>query len=98
MHSGIDRRRSQELPALKKYKASAFDAGDKDMGINDTVKKPDKILSDYGRPHTSEIYEGDHVNRITEQFELKCCASSAPIWKRNENATDSMAFTDIKAL
>jgi S-formylglutathione hydrolase len=61
----------QYLPALKMYKAIAFDAGDKDMGINDTVKALDKILADYGVPHFSEIYEGDHVNRIEARLETK---------------------------
>jgi len=61
----------QYLPNLKKYKAIAFDAGDKDMGINDTVKSLNRILLDYGIAHTSEIYEGDHVNRIAARLETK---------------------------
>lgn len=61
----------QYVPALKKYKAIAIDAGDKDMGINNTVKALDQILSDYGIQHTSEIYEGDHVNRIAERLVTK---------------------------
>ncbi|HTY63020.1 MAG TPA: alpha/beta hydrolase-fold protein [Acidobacteriota bacterium] len=61
----------QYIPALKKYKAIAMDAGDKDMGINNTVKALDQILTDYGVPHTSEIYEGDHVNRIAERLVTK---------------------------
>jgi S-formylglutathione hydrolase len=61
----------QYLPALKMYKAVAFDAGDKDMGINDTVRSLHKILEEYGIPHTSEIYDGDHVNRIEERLEKK---------------------------
>jgi S-formylglutathione hydrolase len=61
----------QYIPNLKKYKAIALDAGDKDMGINDTVKVLDGILTNYGIRHTSEIYEGDHVNRIAERLESK---------------------------
>jgi S-formylglutathione hydrolase len=61
----------QYVPALKKYKAIAMDAGDKDMGINNTVKSLDQILSDYGIPHISEIYEGDHMNRIAERLATK---------------------------
>jgi hypothetical protein len=41
------------------------------MGINDTVKSLDRILSDYGIQHISEIYEGDHVNRVTVRLETK---------------------------
>jgi len=61
----------QYVPALKKYRAIAMDAGDKDMGINNTVKILDQILSDYGIRHVSEIYEGDHVNRIAERLATK---------------------------
>lgn len=61
----------QYVPALKRYKAIAMDAGDKDMGINDTVKTLDRILSDYGITHMSEIYEGDHVNRVAERLVTK---------------------------
>jgi|WetSurMetagenome_2_1015567.scaffolds.fasta_scaffold94892_2 S-formylglutathione hydrolase len=61
----------QYVPALKKYKAIAMDAGDKDMGINNTVKALDQILSDYGIPHISEIYDGDHVSRIAERLATK---------------------------
>lgn len=39
--------------------------------IRDTVRALDKILIDYGIPHTSEIYEGDHVNRIEARLETK---------------------------
>jgi S-formylglutathione hydrolase len=61
----------QYVPALKKYKAIAMDAGDKDLGINNTVKALDRILSEYGIRHTSEIYGGDHVNRIAERLVTK---------------------------
>jgi S-formylglutathione hydrolase len=61
----------QYVPALRRYNAIAMDAGDKDMGINGTVKALDRILTDYGIPHTSEIYEGDHVNRIAARLESK---------------------------
>jgi hypothetical protein len=61
----------QYIPNLKKYKAIALDAGNKDMGINDTVRALDGILTNYGILHTSEIYEGDHVNRIAERLESK---------------------------
>jgi hypothetical protein len=61
----------QYVPSLKKYKAIAVDAGDKDKGIAQTVQVLDRILSDYGIQHASEIYEGDHVNRIAARLETK---------------------------
>ena len=61
----------QYVPSLRKYKAIAMDAGDKDMGINDTVRRLDQILTNYGIQHLAEIYEGDHVNRIAERMESK---------------------------
>ena len=57
------------MPNLKRYKAIAFDAGDKDMGINETVKSLDRILTKYGIHHITEIYEGDHINRIEARLE-----------------------------
>jgi S-formylglutathione hydrolase len=61
----------QYIPSLKRYKAIAIDAGDKDVGINSTVKSFDQILTNYGIAHISEIYEGDHVNRIAARLESK---------------------------
>jgi S-formylglutathione hydrolase len=61
----------QYIPSLKRYRAIAIDAGDKDAGINDTVRRFDQILTNYGITHTEEIYEGDHVNRIAARLESK---------------------------
>jgi enterochelin esterase-like enzyme len=61
----------QYVPNLKKYKAIAIDAGDKDKGIAETVRTLDKILTDYGIQHEFEIYDGDHVNRIATRLETK---------------------------
>jgi len=46
-------------------------ASDKDMGINDTVRTLDQILTSYGIQHVFEIYEGDHVNRVAARLESK---------------------------
>jgi hypothetical protein len=31
----------------------------------------DRVLGDYGIAHTTELYEGDHVNRVEERLEKK---------------------------
>ena len=51
----------------------AFDAGDKD-GLRDippNVQRLDSLLTALGVPHTSEIYDGDHGNRIRARLESK---------------------------
>ena len=53
--------------------AIAFDAGDKD-GLRDippNVQRLDSMLTALGIPHTSEVYDGDHGNRIRERLESK---------------------------
>jgi len=59
----------QYIPSFKTFKAIAMDVGDKDAGIAPTVKTLSGILSDYGIDHISEIYDGDHVNRLPERLE-----------------------------
>ncbi len=61
----------QYIPQLREYSALAIDAGDKDFGIEGTVRTLDQILTDYGVPHTAEIYPGDHVNRVDQRLETK---------------------------
>jgi S-formylglutathione hydrolase FrmB len=62
----------QYAPNLRQLKAIAIDAADKDMpSIPDTVRMLDRVLSDYGIAHTTELYEGDHVNRVEERLEKK---------------------------
>jgi S-formylglutathione hydrolase FrmB len=61
----------QYITNIRRLKAIAFDAGDKDAGIAATIKTLDQTLRDYGVPHTFEIYEGDHLNRIAERIETK---------------------------
>ena len=51
----------------------AFDAGDKD-GLRDippNVQRLDSVLTALGVAHTSEIYDGDHGNRIRARLESK---------------------------
>ena len=68
----------QYVPNLRKYRAIAFDIGDKDVvdtGTEEVMLQPakdmDRILDDYGIDHTFEIYDGDHGNRIPERLETK---------------------------
>ncbi|MEV0388010.1 alpha/beta hydrolase-fold protein [Nonomuraea sp. NPDC050643] len=49
----------------------AFDVGDQDTNIAANLTEFDRILSDYGVPHTFEIYRGNHTNRIPERIETK---------------------------
>lgn len=61
----------QSLPAMRSYRAIAFDAGHKDEPIASTVVRLGELLDGYGIAHDSEIYDGDHVNRIAERLEKK---------------------------
>ncbi len=61
----------QYIANLRQYKAIAMDAGTKDQPIAGTVETLSRILNDYGIHNTSELYEGDHVNRIAERLEKK---------------------------
>lgn len=59
----------QYIPSLKRLRAIAFDAGTKETGIGATVKLLDQALTVYDIRHTSEIYEGDHTDRVAERIE-----------------------------
>jgi len=61
----------QYVPSLRRFDGLAVDAGDKDVGIAATVRTLDEILGSYGIEHDSEIYGGDHVNRIDERLASK---------------------------
>jgi S-formylglutathione hydrolase FrmB len=61
----------QYIGNLKKLKAIAFDAGDKDTGIAATIVTLDGILKEYDLPHTFEIYEGTHTSGIQDRIETK---------------------------
>ncbi len=62
---------TQYIPTLKRYGGIVLDAGDRDVGIAQTVRQLDRILTDFGVPHQAEIYEGDHVSRIDERITSK---------------------------
>jgi S-formylglutathione hydrolase len=61
----------QYVPNLRRLQAIAFDAGAQDTRIAATVKTLDEMLARYKIPHTSEIYDGNHTNRIAERMETK---------------------------
>ena len=61
----------QSLSNLRTYRAIAFDAGDRDVGIADTIRTLDGILAGYQLAHSFEIYPGDHVSAINERLETK---------------------------
>ena len=61
----------QYIPALKTYRALAIDAGDKDVPIVDTIRALHAKLDEFAIPHTFEVYEGDHTNRIADRLTTK---------------------------
>jgi esterase/lipase superfamily enzyme len=68
----------QYVPNLRRYRAIAFDIGDKDVVVAEgedvmlqASRNMDQILRDYGIEHTFEVYDGDHSNRIPERVETK---------------------------
>ena len=62
---------NQSIPNLKTYTAIAFDAGDKDVGIANTIRSLDKTLRAYGMAHDFTIYQGNHVDHIQQRLESK---------------------------
>jgi len=63
----------QHVSDLKRLDAIAFDAGDQEQfgGILDSVRAFDQTLTGYGIEHVTEIYPGDHINRIAERLQSK---------------------------
>jgi len=59
----------QYIPSLKSYAAIAFDAGDRDVGIADTIRTLDKKFKGYGIAHDFAIYRGNHVDHIQRRLE-----------------------------
>jgi S-formylglutathione hydrolase FrmB len=57
----------QYVPDLKRYAAIAIDVGDAD-GLAATNRDLDATLTRLGVPHTFEVYEGDHGNRVAARF------------------------------
>src|SRR5688500_13971170 len=58
----------QYVPALKSMRAMAIDIGDRDPFVG-TSRQLDEALTRLGVPHTFEVYEGDHGNRVRQRFE-----------------------------
>ena len=58
----------QYVPALKSMRAIAIDIGDQDPFVG-TSRQLDDALTRLGVPHTFEVYEGDHGNRVRQRFE-----------------------------
>ncbi len=58
----------QYVPALRSYEAIALDIGDEDFLLADN-EAMDALMTSRGVPHSYEVYEGDHVNRVAERFE-----------------------------
>lgn len=61
----------QYITNLRRYRAIAMDAGDKDQPIAGTVETLHGVLKNYGIEHGFEIYEGDHLSRIAERLATK---------------------------
>jgi enterochelin esterase-like enzyme len=59
----------QYVTNLKRLKALAFDAGDKDQPIAANIATLDGILNTYSVTHSFEVYGGDHVDHIAERIE-----------------------------
>ncbi len=58
----------QYVPALKTYKAIAFDVGDRD-GLKTDTEVLHRTLEDYGIANTLEIYAGDHVSGVADRMQ-----------------------------
>jgi hypothetical protein len=59
----------QYVPPLRSMRAIALDVGDKDPFVTTNRQLAD-ALTRLDVPHTIEVYDGDHGNRIRERFEM----------------------------
>ncbi len=59
----------QYVPSLRSMRAVALDIGDRDPFVTTNRQLAD-ALTRLDVPHTFEVYEGDHGNRIRERFEM----------------------------
>ena len=59
----------QYVPSLRSMQAIALDVGDRDPFVTTNRQLAD-ALTRLDVPHTLEVYEGDHGNRIRERFEM----------------------------
>jgi S-formylglutathione hydrolase FrmB len=60
----------QYVSNLKEYRALKMDVGLQD-GLADTNKEMDASLTELGVAHKFETYEGDHMNRVKERYEMQ---------------------------
>jgi S-formylglutathione hydrolase FrmB len=61
----------QYIYNIKKLKAIGFDAGDKDMGIAESIRSLDKDLNKYNIKHSCEIYDGTHISHVADRIKNK---------------------------
>jgi S-formylglutathione hydrolase FrmB len=60
----------QYIPNLKRFRAIGFDVGDKDVLLA-ANQELDRVLTQYRIPHSFEIHDGDHTNRLAVRIETK---------------------------
>jgi enterochelin esterase-like enzyme len=60
----------QYVPALRSMRAIALDVGNQDPFVGTNTQLAES-LTRLGVPHTFEVYDGDHGNRIRERFEFQ---------------------------
>jgi S-formylglutathione hydrolase FrmB len=60
----------QYIPNLKRFRAIGFDVGDKDVLLV-ANNELDRVLNQYGIPHSFEVHDGDHTNRLVVRIETK---------------------------
>lgn len=58
----------QYIPNMRKYKAIAFDVGDRD-GLKTDTEALHTILSNYSVNNSFELYDGDHVSGVADRFQ-----------------------------
>lgn len=61
----------QYLGNLRQLRGIAFDSGDRDHGIANTIIELNRILDDFRLPHFFEIYPGDHLSGVAERIRTK---------------------------
>ena len=64
---------------IRRLKAIGFDAGTQDKEIAADVRQLDSALTRNRIPHTFELYDGDHTNRVPARIENKVL----PFFNRN---------------
>lgn len=69
----------QHIYNIKKLKAIGFDAGDKDMGIAESLRSLDKELNEYNIKHSFEIYDGTHISHVADRIKNKML----PFFRKN---------------